>query len=89
MTDDERRAAELPLFDRSAYERLIRHNAATYERHSVTILEELPAVDPDVVVVRYDSDSRWAAASTTSHPASSPPTTSRCTARNARARLIA
>jgi ketosteroid isomerase-like protein len=35
-------------------------DAATYERHSVTILEELPTVDPDVVVVRYDGDSRWA-----------------------------
>jgi ketosteroid isomerase-like protein len=53
-------APELPPFDRTAFETLIRHNAATYERHAVTILEELPTADPDVVVVRYDGDSRWA-----------------------------
>jgi ketosteroid isomerase-like protein len=53
-------APELPPFDRAAFEGLIRHNAATYERHSTTMLEELPTVDPDVVVVRYDGDSRWA-----------------------------
>jgi ketosteroid isomerase-like protein len=53
-------APELPPFDRAAFEALIRHNAATYERHAVDILEELPTVDPDVVVVRYDGDSRWA-----------------------------
>jgi ketosteroid isomerase-like protein len=53
-------APELGSFDRAGYEMIIRHNAATYERHSVTILEELPTIDPDVVVVRYDGDSRWA-----------------------------
>jgi ketosteroid isomerase-like protein len=52
-------APELEPFDRTAFEALIRHNAATYERHSTTMLEELPTVDPDVVVVRYDGDSRW------------------------------
>ena len=53
-------APELGTFDRAGYEMIIRHNADTYERHSVTILEELPTVDPDVVVVRYDGDSVWA-----------------------------
>jgi ketosteroid isomerase-like protein len=53
-------APELGSFDRAGYEMIIRHNAATYERHSVTVLEELPTVDPDVVVVRYDGDSAWA-----------------------------
>jgi ketosteroid isomerase-like protein len=53
-------APELPVFDRAAFEALIRRNAEYYESHSVSILEELPTADPDVVVVRYDGDSRWA-----------------------------
>ena len=53
-------APELGVFDRAAYEALIRHNAATYESHRVINIEEMPTTDPDVVVVRYDGDSRWA-----------------------------
>jgi ketosteroid isomerase-like protein len=53
-------APELEPFDRAQYDALIRHNHATYESHLVTILEELPTLDPDVIAVRFDGDSRWA-----------------------------
>ena len=52
-------APELEPFNRARYDALIRHNQATYEQHLVTILEELPTLDPDVIAVRYDGDSRW------------------------------